>query len=161
MDTLILHGNLIKISSYASHSVHTSDESHSTAGNYSLLHCSPGGVKRVCNAILLLIDLNLGATANLEDSHTRGHPGHPLLQLLLLVLAVGVLDLIPDHVHPLADVGLSAASSQHHAVILGHHNLANLAEVLDLDILKLHSVSLGAEDKSWIWTSSSFIVSPS
>merc|ERR1719468_136777 len=114
------------ISSYASHSVQTSDESHSTAGNNSLLHCGPGGVESVSNTILLLIDLNLGSAANLEDSHTGGHPGHPLLQLLFLVLAVGVLDLIPDHVHPLADVGLSAASSQHHAVILGHHNLPNL-----------------------------------
>merc|ERR1719215_1867898 len=44
------------ISSNASHSVQTSDESDSTSGNYSLLHCSPGGVERVGYTILLLID---------------------------------------------------------------------------------------------------------
>merc|ERR1711884_43646 len=102
----------------------TSDQSNSASGNNAFLHSGSGGVESIGHTILLLVDLNLGRSSDLEHGHTAGQPRHPLLQLLLLVLAVGVLDLVPDHVDPLADVGLAASTLQQHAVVLGDDHLA-------------------------------------
>merc|ERR1712211_137023 len=61
-------------------------QSNTTTGNNALLNSSPGGVQGVGDPVLLLVHLNLRGAADLENSHTTGEPGHPLLDLLLLVL---------------------------------------------------------------------------
>merc|ERR1719204_1131051 len=63
-------------------------QSNTTAGNNALLNSGPGGVQGVGDPVLLLVHLDLRGAADLEDSHTTGKPGHPLLDLLLLVLGV-------------------------------------------------------------------------
>merc|ERR1712004_813670 len=74
-------------------------QSNTTTGNNALLNSSPGGVQGVGDPVLLLVHLNLRGAADLEDSHTTGKPGHSLLDLLLLILGVGLLDLLPQLVH--------------------------------------------------------------
>lgn len=49
------------------------------------LHCGSRGVKRVVDAVLLLLDLDFGRTADAEHCDAAREPGEPLLQLLAAI----------------------------------------------------------------------------
>jgi hypothetical protein len=53
-------------------------------------------VQRVLDAGLLLLHLDLGGGADLDDGHAAGELGQALLELLAVVVAGGVLDLDAD-----------------------------------------------------------------
>src|SRR5207248_4127954 len=57
---------------------------------------SAGRVERVVDAVLALLHLDLGRTADLDHGNAAGELGQPLLQLLAIVVAGGVLDLLTD-----------------------------------------------------------------
>jgi ABC-2 type transport system permease protein len=46
-------------------------------------------VQRVLDAVLLLLELDLGGRADLDHRHAAGQLGQPLLQLLAVVVGVG------------------------------------------------------------------------
>src|SRR5204862_2328190 len=64
----------------------------------------------VLDAVLALLQLDLGGRADLDDGNAAGQLGQPLLQLLAVVVGVRLLDLGPDLVDPaLASLGVAAA----------------------------------------------------
>ena len=54
-----------------------------------------GRMHRVVDAVLALPDLDLGRAADADHRHAAGELGEPLLQLLLVVVGGGLLDLLP------------------------------------------------------------------
>ena len=54
---------------------------------------SAGGVERVIDAILLFLDFDLGGAADLDDGNAASQLGQTLLELLLVVVRGGLLDL--------------------------------------------------------------------
>ena len=58
------------------------------------------GAQGILDTVLLLFDLGLGRSADLDDGHATGQFGQPLLQLLTVEVGVGVLDLGFDLVDP-------------------------------------------------------------
>src|SRR5207248_1639443 len=53
---------------------------------------SPGGVRRVLDARLLVLHLRLGRGSDLHHGHAAGQLRQPFLQLLLVVVRGGLLD---------------------------------------------------------------------
>ena len=75
---------------------------HAAARDDAFLDRGAGGIERVVDAVLALLDLDLGGAADLDDGNATGELGQPLLQLLLVVVRGRLLDLRLD----LADAGL-------------------------------------------------------
>ena len=82
------------------------DEGGAAAGDDALLDGGAGRREGVLDAVLLLLQLDLGGGADLEDGDAAGQVGQPLLQLLLVPVGVGVLDLALDLRDTVVDVGL-------------------------------------------------------
>ena len=62
---------------------------------------------RVVDAVLALLDLGLGRTADADDRHAAGQLRQPLLQLLAVVVRGGLLDLRLDLRDPALDLVLA------------------------------------------------------
>ena len=69
------------------------NQSHAAAGDDAFLDCRAGCVQSVLNASLLLLQFGLGCSAHLDDGNATHQLGQPLLQLLLVVVRGGLLDL--------------------------------------------------------------------
>jgi hypothetical protein len=70
-------------------------------------------VHRVVDAVLLLLHLDLGRTADPNHRNPAGELGQPLLQLLLVVVGRRLLDLRLDLGDPAFDVLLRARRTSH------------------------------------------------
>ena len=77
-----------------------------------------GGVQRVVDAVLLLLDLDLGRAADADHRDAAGELGQTLLQLLLVVVRGGLLDLRLDLVDAGLDVLLLAGAVDDRGVLL-------------------------------------------
>ena len=80
------------------------DQGNAAAGDDAFFDGCPSSRHRVLDAVLLLLELHLGGGADLDDGDTAGQLGEPLLQLLAVPVAVGVLDLGLDLVDAAGDV---------------------------------------------------------
>src|SRR5664280_3121636 len=58
----------------------------------------------ILDPVLLLLELDLGGRADLDDGHAAGQLGEPLLQLLAVVVGIRLLDLGADLVDPTGDL---------------------------------------------------------
>src|SRR5450631_4852645 len=96
-----------------------------------------GGMHRVVDAILALLYLDLGGAADADHRNTAGQLGQTFLQLLLVVVRGGFLDLRLDLRHPRLDVGLLAGAVDDGGVFLVDHHLLGAAQHLDGDVLEL------------------------
>src|SRR5215203_4656061 len=74
------------------------------AGDDAFLDSRAGGVKRVLDAVLLLLHLDLGRAADADDGDAARELGETLLQLLTVVVRGGLLDLRLDLRDPTLDV---------------------------------------------------------
>ena len=83
---------------------------HAAAGDDALLDRSLGGGDGVLDAVLLLLELDLGGGADLEDGDATGQLGEALLELLAVVVGVGVVDLVLDLLDAALDVVLGAGA---------------------------------------------------
>src|SRR5690606_34151598 len=72
------------------------DEGHATTGDDALLNGGLRVADSVLDAVLALLELDLGGRARLDDGHAAGELGEALLELLAVVVGVGVLDLLAD-----------------------------------------------------------------
>src|SRR5689334_11568833 len=72
-------------------------------GNDAFLDRGTGRMKRVVDAVLALLDFDLGRTADLDHRNAAGELGQSLLQLLTVVVRRGVLDLLTDRLGPRLD----------------------------------------------------------
>lgn len=113
-------------------------QSSTTTGEDTLLDGSAGGVQGVNNTILLLTNLNLGRTANTDDSNTARELSKTLLQLLLLVLRGGrVSHDTTDLLAALGDVVFAALTVQDDGVLLGDGDGAGGTEHVRSELLEL------------------------
>ena len=95
------------------------DERHAAAGDDALLDGRAGRLERVLDAVLLLLELDLGGRADLDDGHAAGELGQALLELLAVEVGVGVLDLGLDLVDAGLDLVLGARAVDDGGVLLG------------------------------------------
>src|SRR5215467_8643756 len=102
-----------------------------------LLDRGARGVERVLHAGLLLLHGRLRGGADLDHSHATGQLGQPLLELLAVVVRGRLLDLRPDLLDATLDARRLACALDDSAVVLVHHDLLGLAQVLELDVLEL------------------------
>src|SRR5436190_10037522 len=120
-------------------------ERDTTTGDDALLHRSLGVGDGVLDAVLLLLELDLGRGADLEDRNTAGQLGQALLQLLAVVVAVRLLDLGLDLVDPAGDLVAVARTLDDRRLVLGDDDLAGLAEQVERGVLELEA-DLFADD---------------
>ena len=103
------------------------EQGGAAAGDDALLDGGPGGGQGVLDAVLLLLELDLGGGADLDDGHAAGQLGQPLLELLAVPVGVGVLDLALDLRDAALDVVLVAGALDDGGVVLGDDDLAGRA----------------------------------
>ena len=72
------------------------DESRAATGDDALFDRSARRRDGVLDAVLLLLELNLGVGTDLDDADATGQLGQTLLQLLAVPVGVGALDLSLD-----------------------------------------------------------------
>src|SRR5450759_1133487 len=113
------------------------EEGCAATGDHAFLDAGPHGGQSVLDAVLLLLELDLGGRAHLDDGNAAGELGEALLELLAVVIGGGVLDLDSDlrnsSLHGLRRTGAVNDCS----VVLGRDDAAGLAEVLNRDGVEL------------------------
>ena len=104
-------------------------QGHAAAGNDPFLGRRAGRVQGVLDAGLGLLHVGLGRRTDADQGHAAGELGQPLLELLLVVLALGLLDLAAELVDPPLDVGLLAGPLDDRRAVLVDLDLLGLAEL--------------------------------
>lgn len=121
-------------------------ETSATTGQDTLLNGGAGGVQGIDDAVLLLADLDLGGTTDLDDGNTARKLGKALLELLLLVLrGGGVSNDAADLLAALSNSVLGALAVQDDGVLLGDGDGAGGAEHVGGGLLEL-DIDIVAED---------------
>ena len=101
------------------------------------LDCGAGCMHSVVDAILALLYLGLGGAADADHRDAAGELGEPLLQLLLVVVRGGLLDLRLDLIDARLDVGLLADAVDDRGVLLVDQHLLGLAKHGERHFLEL------------------------
>src|SRR6266508_2267355 len=109
------------------------------AGHDALLDGRTGGRDGVLDAVLLLLQLDLGGRRVVDNTNAAGQLGEPLLQLLAVPVGVGVLDLLLDLADAALDVRVRAAALDDGGVVLGHADPARPAEQVEPDVVELEA----------------------
>ena len=104
------------------------EQSGAAAGDDAFLDRGAGGVERVVDAVLALLDLDLGRAADLDHGNAAGELGETLLELLLVIVAGGVLDLLADRLDPALDLVALAGAVDDGGVVLVDGDALGLAE---------------------------------
>ena len=119
------------------------DQRDAAAGHDAFLDGGAGRGQRVLDAVLLLLQLDLGGSADLDHGDAAGQLGQPLLQLLAVVVGGGLLDLGLD----LLDAGLDrlvvALALDDGRVVLVGHDAPRAAQVVDGGAIQLAADLLG------------------
>src|SRR5690606_17823606 len=116
---------------------------HAATGHDAFFDRSAGCVQRVVDAVLALLDLDFGRAADADDGNATGEFGQTLLQLLLVVVRGGLLDLRLDLGHAALDVVLGARTIDDGGVLLGDFDALRGAQHVDRDVLELDAEFLG------------------
>src|SRR5699024_9263098 len=119
------------------------DQGHAAAGDDALLDGRLGVTHGVLDAVLALLELDLGGRARPDDGDAAGELGEALLELLAVVVRVGVLDLGADLADPALDLALIARALDDRGLVLGHGDLAGLAQHGDVGGLEREADLLG------------------
>ena len=93
--------------------------------------------------MLLLLELDLGGRADLEDGDAAGQLGEALLELLAVVVGIGVLDLGLDLVDAALDVVFPTATFDDRRLVLGDDDPLGPAEQVERGVLQLQADLLG------------------
>src|SRR6476659_1669319 len=108
-----------------------------TARQDAFLDRGAGCVHRVIDAILALLHLDLGGTADADHRNAAGELRQPLLQLLLVIVGRGLFDLGFDLGNSGLDLGLPACAVHDRGVFLVDHHFFGAAKHVDRDVLEL------------------------
>ena len=119
------------------------DQRDAAAGDDALFDGRTRRRDGVLDAVLLLLQLDLGGRADLDDRHAAGQLGQPLLQLLVVPVRVRVLDLGLDLVDAALDLVLGARALDDRGVVLRHDHLARAAQQVERRVLELEADLLG------------------
>ena len=116
------------------------DERGAAAGDDALLDRRAGRRDGVLDAVLALLELDLGGRADADHADAAGELGQPLLELLAVPVGVGVLDLGADLARPgPRRRRLVAAAVDDRRVVLGDDDAAGGAEHLEPDLVELEA----------------------
>src|SRR5690606_12791409 len=97
----------------------------------------------VLDAVLLLLELDLGVRADLDDADAAGELREALLELLAVPVGVGLLDGRLQLAHAGLDVLVGAGAVDDRRAVLGDDDAARLAEQLQTGGLELEADLLG------------------
>ena len=121
------------------------DEGGAATGDDALLDRGAGRRDGVLDAVLALLDLDLGVAADLDDHDAAGELGEALLQLLAVPVGVGPLDLGLDLRDPAGDGVRLGAAVDDGRVVLGDDDPAGGPEDLETDLLEVEP-DVGGDD---------------
>src|ERR1051325_8583471 len=113
------------------------EQRDATARNDALLDRCAGRMHRVIDAILALLHLDLGRTADPDYRNASSKLCESLLQLLAVIVGGGFLHLLPDLGAAAVDIGLLAAAVDDGRVFLLDAHPPGLAEPAERDVLEL------------------------
>ena len=113
------------------------DQGGPAAGDDPLVGRGSGGVEGVLDPGLDFLHLGLGRRAHADDRDSAGDLRQALLELLLVVLALGLVDLAAELVDPLDDVRPLAGALDDRRAVLVHLDLLGPAELGELEVLEL------------------------
>src|SRR6218665_3123979 len=119
------------------------DECNTATRNNSLFHGRLRVTNSVLNAVLPLLELDLGRSTRLDDGNSTGKLCESFLQLLTVVVGVGVLDLSADLCHPPRDLLRVTSSLDDGRLVFGNDNLASLTKQVKRRVLELESDLFG------------------
>ena len=102
-------------------------------------------MESVFDALLLFLHLGLGRGTNVDDGDAAGELGEALLELLLVIVAGGFVDLAADLLHAALDIGALAGAFDDGGVLLINDDALGAAEVGNGDVLELDAEILGEE----------------
>ena len=119
------------------------DQRDATTGDDALLDGRLRVANGVLDAVLALLELDLGGRADLDDGNAAGELGQALLQLLAVVVGVRLLDLGADLVDPARDLLGVARTLDDRGLVLGDDDLAGAAEQVEAGGLELEADLLG------------------
>src|SRR5215208_5898231 len=114
-------------------------EHDATARHDALLEGRAGRRECVLHAMLLLLELRLGSSADLDDGHATGQLGETLLELLPVEVRVGGLDLGADLVDAARDTLGLTGTVDDGGVVLGDYHLPGTPQLVELGVLKLQA----------------------
>jgi chaperonin GroEL len=104
------------------------DQRDATTGDDPLFDGRLGVAHRVLDAVLALLELDLGRRSGLDHRNAAGQLGQPLLQLLAVVVGVRVFDLDADLVDPALDLLRIAGALDDGGLVLGDDDLAGATQ---------------------------------
>src|SRR5882672_3063926 len=119
------------------------DVDHAATGNDAFLDRGAGRVQCVLDTGFSFLHLDFGRGADLDDRNTAGELGHSLLQLLLVVVAGGFLDLSADALHPRLDRFRLAGAVDDRRLFLADLHALGLTEVLQRRFFERQTHFLG------------------
>src|SRR6185436_7726468 len=108
-----------------------------------LLEGRAGRLEGVLDAVLLLLHLGLGGSADLDHRNAARQLGEALLELLAVEVGVGVLDLLLDLLDARLDRVALAGTVDDRRRVLVDHDLAGAAELRHRGVLELQAHLLG------------------
>src|ERR1700754_4160180 len=123
------------------------DQGDAAAGDDALLDGRLRVANGVLDAVLALLQLDLGGRADLDHRNTAGQLGQALLQLLAVVVGVGLLDLGADLVPPAGDLVGVASTLDDRGLVLGDADPAGRAQQAQVSVLQLEA-DLFADDRA-------------
>src|SRR3954469_22553854 len=115
------------------------DERDATTGDDALLDGGLRVANGVLDAVLALLELDLGGRARLDDGDAAGELGEALLELLAVVVGVRLVDLGADLVHPAGDLLGVTGALDDRRLVLGDRDLAGPAEQVEVRGLQLEA----------------------
>src|SRR5690606_19914963 len=113
-----------------------------------LFNSRPGGMQGVVDAILLFLHLDFGRGTHLDHRYATGQLGDPLLQLLAIVVAGGLLNLSLDRLDTLLDTRLVAGAADDDGILLVHLGARGTAQVLQRGLVQLLAGFLGDDRRA-------------
>ncbi|OEI67489.1 DNA polymerase II large subunit [Curtobacterium sp. ER1/6] len=119
------------------------DEGDATTGDDALLDGGLRVADGVLDAVLALLELDLGRGTRLDDGHATGELRQALLELLAVVVGVGRLDLGADLTDAARDLLVVAGTLDDRGLVLGDDHLAGLAQQVEGRVLELEADLLG------------------
>src|SRR5258706_11582449 len=115
----------------------TPEQRHAAPRHDALLDRRTSGMQRVLDPSLLLLHLGLGRRADVQHGHAAGELRQPLLQLLLVVIRRGLLDLGLDLRLAALDLVVLPLAVYERGVVLVHDDALGAAEIVERRVLEL------------------------
>ena len=115
------------------------EQSDAAARNDALFDSCARCLQRVLDAGLLLLELGLGCSTDLEHCHAAGELGEALLELLAVEVGLGAIELGLDLGDAVLNILLIARAVDDERILLGDLDGLRSAEHVDGDVGKRHT----------------------